>query len=192
MGRGVPDGTRIWVLAEMRDSHVPAGPPSSGWRRARAVAERMRSIRTLPVAVNPAATRRASSARRRFPPGPVWQRMATLFMRDCRLEERHIVRSTLRGGQGHRGQFLYSIWEQRILRRGDTQRGEALESRVLGGVDQAERMLPHGEGKRKQVSLKPTPPEWSSRMRYWREYEGAQLGDAEHSSLTSPRISPAN
>ncbi len=152
----------------------------------------MRSIRTLPVAVNPAATRRASSARRRFPPGPVWQRMATLFMRDCRLEERHIVRSTLRGDQGHRGQFLYSIWEQRILRHGDTQRGEALESRVLGGVDLAERMLPRGEGKRKQVSLKPTPPEWFSRMRYWREYEGAQLGDAEHSSLTSPRISAAN
>jgi len=183
---------RIWVWAEMRDSHVPAGPPSSGWRRARAVAESMRSIRTLPVAVNPAATRRASSARRRFPPGPVWQRMATLFMRGCRTEERHIVRSTLRGGRGHRGQFLYSIWGQRILRRGDTQRGEALESRVLGGVNQAEQRLPRGEGKRKQVSLKPTPLGLFSRMRYWTECEGEQLGDAEHSSLTSPRISPAN
>ena len=90
----MPAEIRIRVWGEIMDSQVPMGPPISGSRRAIPDRVRIRSRRIRLVAVRPAASRRASSARRRFPPGPVWQRMATFFMLNKKNGPTHNVRST--------------------------------------------------------------------------------------------------
>ena len=175
---------RVW--GEMIESQDPMGPPISGWRSSRAEDVRMRSTRNLPVAVRPAARRRASSARRRFPSGAVWQRMATLFMTDYRIGWRGIVQSAQRGVQVRRGRSRSSGWGQKNPLHGDSRRVGVPERPAWAGGNREERRPPHGGGMPRRFSRTTTPPERPSKRPCSMGCVGVQLEDAEHSSPTSP------
>ena len=177
---------RVW--GEMIESQDPMGPPISGWRSSRAEDVRMRSTRNLPVAVRPAARRRASSARRRFPSGAVWQRIATLFMMDYRIGWRGIVQSVRRGVRGHRGRSRPSGWGRKNPRRGGSRRVGVPERPVWAGANREEQRPPHAGDMPRQFSRRTMPPELPSRRRYSMRSVGVRLEDVEHSSPTSPPI----
>ena len=175
---------RVW--GEMIESQDPMGPPISGWRSSRAEDVRMRSTRNLPVAVRPATRRRASSARRRFPSGAVWQRMATLFMMDYRIGWRGIVQSIRQGVRARLGRSRPSGWGRRTLLHGDSRRVGVLGRPVWAGENREERRPLHGGDMPRQFSQRTTPPECPSRRPYSMVSVGVQLEDAVHSSPTSP------
>jgi hypothetical protein len=175
---------RVW--GEMIESQDPIGPPMSGWRSSRAEDVRMRSTRNLPVAVSPAARRRASSARRRFPSGAVWQRMATLFMKDYKIGWRGIVQLVRRGVRVRRGRSRSSGWGQKNPLHGDSRRVGVPERPVWADGNREEQKHPHGGDMPIRFSRTTTPLERPSRRPCSMGCVVVQLEDAEHSSPTSP------
>ena len=147
----------------------------------------MRSTRKRPVAVRPAARRSASSARRRFPAGPVWQRMATLFMRDYRIRSSQSVRSVRREDLGRRERVRPLPEEQRSQPREGRQKAVVLGRPLLRGEDRVGRWLPRAGDKQKQFYLNPTPLEPSARIVCWMGFGEGRREDAESSILISRR-----